>query len=142
MTNLTENRILPAAGVRRSFSAESNTCQPISQWLDADEDNSLSRQRRELSEGSATTMPNSAILRCRNPIVISSFNSCTARKEERRIELAHCAETCKVEILGVQEHRIAHEEDIKFEKVEGYHLLHHQLGETRDKPLKAESDCF
>ena len=123
MTNLQENRILPAAGVRRSFSAESNTCQSISD-ADVDEDGSLNRQRRELSEGSGTTMPNSAILRCRKPIVIASFNSCTVRKEERRIELAHCADSCQVEILGIQEHRIVHEEEeIKFEKIEGYHLV-------------------
>ena len=69
-------------------------------------------------------MPNSAILRCRKPIVIASFNSCTARKEERRIELAHCADSCQVEILGIQEHRIVHEEEeIKFEKIEDYHLV-------------------
>ena len=123
MTNLQENRILPAAGVRRSLQAESGACPTISQWRDADEDGSLNHNRRESPERGTTGKPYPAILRRRDPIVVASFNTCTARAEERQIEIAHCADSCQVEILGVQEHRIAHEEEVKFQRIQNYHLV-------------------
>ena len=50
-----------------------------------------------------------------------------SRKDEDAMEIAHCAESCGVDILGIQEHRRVHNEEereeLKFEKVESYHLI-------------------
>ena len=121
------NRILPAAEVRRNHLAESSTRQPTSEVQDIDEDASPNRLRREVSEGSIAVLPKRALLRCRRPVIMASFNANTARTDEDAMEIAHCAETCGVDILGIQEHRRVHKEEereeIKFEKVESYHLI-------------------
>ena len=57
---------------------------------------------------------------------MASFNACTAREEHKVMEIAHCAQSCGIEILGVQEHRRVHKDEddvIKFEKIESYHLI-------------------
>ncbi|XP_061774103.1 craniofacial development protein 2-like [Nerophis ophidion] len=60
---------------------------------------------RVLSEHSP---PSNALMHCRRPFAMGTFNACTAREEARLIELARCAEERGVEILGVQEHRRVH----------------------------------
>ena len=121
------NRILPAAEVRRNHLAESSTRQPTSEVQDIDEDASPNRLRREVSEGSIAVLPKRALLRCRRPVIMASFNANTARTDEDAIEIAYCAESCGIDILGIQKHRRVHDEDqkedIKFEKLESYHLL-------------------
>ena len=121
------NRILPAAGVRRNHLADSSTRRTTYEVQDIDEDASVNRLRREVSEGSTAVLPNRALLRCRKPVIMASFNANTARTDEDAIEIAYCAESCGIDILGIQEHRRVHDEDqkedIKFEKVESYHLL-------------------
>ncbi|XP_029288535.1 craniofacial development protein 2-like [Cottoperca gobio] len=52
-----------------------------------------------------------ALLRCRRPFTMGTFNANTVREEGRLEELAHCAEERGVEILGIQEHRRVHAED-------------------------------
>ena len=50
---------------------------------------------------------------------MGTFNACTVREEARLIELAHCAEERRVEILGIQEHRRVHIDDrIMYRRVE------------------------
>ncbi|XP_061759477.1 uncharacterized protein LOC133554569 [Nerophis ophidion] len=63
---------------------------------------------RVMSEHST---PSNALMRCRRPFVMGTFNACSAREEARLIELTHCAEEREVEILGVQEHRRVHTDD-------------------------------
>ena len=120
------NRILPAAGVRRNHVADSSTRRTTYEVQDIDEDASVNRLRREVSEGSTAVLPNRALLRCRKPVIMASFNACTAREDHKVMEMAHCAQVCGIEILGVQEHRrVRKDEDdtIKFEKIESYHLI-------------------
>ena len=126
MTNPHPNRILPVAGVHRNLLAESGTRQSTNRWLDINDVFSPNRNRRETTEQSTSRKPKSALLRCRRSIIMASFNACTARIDDKAMEMAYCAQACGIDILGVQEHRRVHkdEEDIlKFEKIESYHLI-------------------
>ena len=126
MAHLHPNRILPVAGVHRNR-AESGIRQSTEQQcLDIDDVISSNRYRREITKPSTSRKPNGALLRCRRPVILASFNACTAREEHKVMEIAHCAQSCGIEILGVQEHRRVHKEDddvIKFEKTESYHMI-------------------
>ncbi|KAJ4943537.1 hypothetical protein JOQ06_006037 [Pogonophryne albipinna] len=99
------NPILPAAGVRRNIAADGGAGPPSGGQHD---DNTLNPQGRVLSDHST---PSDALMRCRRPFVMGTFNACTVREEARLVELAHCAEERGVEILGVQEHRRVHTDD-------------------------------
>ncbi|KAI4811336.1 hypothetical protein KUCAC02_014246 [Chaenocephalus aceratus] len=99
------NPILPAAGVRRNIAADGGAGRPSGGQHD---DNTLNPQGRVLSDHST---PSNALMRCRRPFVMGTFNACTVREEARLVELAHCAEERGVEILGVQENRRVHTDD-------------------------------
>ena len=45
-----------------------------------------------------------ALLRCRRPLYMASFNANTLREEARMLELAQCSETNKIDVIGMQEH--------------------------------------
>ena len=65
-----------------------------------------------------------AILRARRPFCMGTFNAATAREEARMLEIVHCAEVCGIEILGIQEHRRVHPDDlIVFKKIESRCLI-------------------
>ncbi|KAI4806481.1 hypothetical protein KUCAC02_017306 [Chaenocephalus aceratus] len=69
--------------------------------------------------GSCHSTPSNALMRCRSPFVMGTFNACTVREEARLVELEHCAEERGVEILGIQEHRRVHTDDrIVYRRVE------------------------
>ncbi|KAJ4939860.1 hypothetical protein JOQ06_029296 [Pogonophryne albipinna] len=96
------NPILPTAGVRRKFAADGGFGPPSGGQHD---DRTPNQQGRVLSDHS--TLSN-ALMRCRRPFVMGTFNACTVREEARLVELAHCAEERGVEILGIQDHRRVH----------------------------------
>ena len=103
------NPILPAAGVRSNFAAGP----PSGGHHD---DRTSNPRGRVLSDHST---PSNALMRCRRPFVMGTFNACTAREEVRLVELADCAEERGVEILGIQEHRSVHTDDrIMYRRVE------------------------
>ena len=109
------NPILPAAGVRRSNAADGDAGPPSGGHHD-DRTPNPGKPGRVLSDHSIPAM---ALMRCRRPFVMGTFNACTVREEARLMELAHCAEERGVEILGVQEHRRVHTDDqIVYHKVE------------------------
>ncbi|XP_059181661.1 craniofacial development protein 2-like [Centropristis striata] len=99
------NPILPAAGVRWNTATDGGTGPPLGGHYD---DRTLNPQGRVLSDHST---PSNALLRCRRPFVMGTFNACTVREEARLVELAHCAQEQGVEIRGIQEHRRVHTED-------------------------------
>ena len=110
MPHLHPNRILPEAGVHRNR-AESGIRQSTEQQcLDIDDVISSNRYRREITEPNTSRKPNGTLLRCRRPVILASFNACTAREEHKVMEIAHCAQSCGIEILGVQEHRRVHKD--------------------------------
>ena len=67
--------------------------------------------------------PTNALMRCRRPLTMGTFNACTLREDSRLGELVHCAEEQGVEILGIQEHRRVHTEDLLYRRVEGSTLI-------------------
>ncbi|XP_056102439.1 craniofacial development protein 2-like [Rhinichthys klamathensis goyatoka] len=110
------NTILPTAGVRRNIAADGGAGPPPGGHHDNGTLNPGIVPGRVLSDH---ITPSNALMRCRRPVVMGTFNACTAREEARLIELAHCAEERGVEILGVQEHRRVHTEDpILYHRVE------------------------
>ena len=113
------NPILPVAGVHRSLAEGISAGRALTGWRQ-DEDGSLNPPGRDLSEDS--TRPK-ALLRCRRPFNIATFNVNTARTEPRALELAHCFEKSGYDIMGIQEHRRVHDDPVVFNQIEGQYLV-------------------
>uniref|UniRef100_X2B9M6 Endonuclease/exonuclease/phosphatase domain-containing protein n=1 Tax=Capitella teleta TaxID=283909 RepID=X2B9M6_CAPTE len=64
-----------------------------------------------------------ALLRCKKPFTMATFNANTIREEGRARELAHCFKQCNIDILGIQEHRKVHVEETQFSRLEGQYLV-------------------
>ncbi|KAJ8413164.1 hypothetical protein AAFF_G00091600 [Aldrovandia affinis] len=111
------NPILPAAGVRRSHAADGGAGPPPGGHYDDWTPNPLQWRGRVQSDHSPLT---NALLRCRRPFIMATYNANTVREEARLEELAHCAEERGVEILAVQEHRRVHtDQPINYRRVGG-----------------------
>lgn len=91
------NPILPVAGVHRNITADGGAGPPSGGHNDDRISNPAIVPARVLSDHS--TLPN------------ATFNVCTAREGVRLMELAHCAEEWRAEILGIQDHRRMHTDD-------------------------------
>ena len=50
-------------------------------------------------------------MNCKKQLQIGTFNARTLRNQEKRLELAHNFNKCKLDILGVVDHKIVHEEE-------------------------------
>ena len=106
---------MPAAGVR------SNVVIRGSGLTRQYDDGSSKPSGRDLSDFSAaTTAP---FLRCKKMFQMATFNANTSRLEKRAKELASRMQKYKIDILGIQEHRRVHQEQLKLEVVEGLHLV-------------------
>ena len=64
-----------------------------------------------------------ALLRCKKSLFIATYNAKTLRDEDRVLELEQCTQHQGIEILGVQEHRIIHDDPIEFRKVGSSYLV-------------------
>ena len=111
------NPILPVAGVHRNIAEDGGAGSPPGEHYD---DRTLNPQGGVLSDHST---PTNALMRCRRPLTMGTFNACTLREDSRLGELVHCAEEQGVEILGIQEHRRVHTEDLFYRRVEGSTLI-------------------
>ena len=58
-----------------------------------------------------------SLLSCTTHCLVGTFNIRTAREEYKRLELAATFIESNIQILGIQEHRIVHEEPIRMEKL-------------------------
>ena len=64
------------------------------------------------------TEPNSNLLRCKTKFLISTFNVRTLLPNSQMSELVASAETHKIDIICVQEHRFFHDDiDIKYQDI-------------------------
>ena len=63
-----------------------------------------------------------SFLKCRHLMKIAIFNVNTIRNDNQKEELAYMANKRQIEIIGIQEHRIIHNDEIEYRKV-GEHLL-------------------
>ena len=61
-------------------------------------------------------------MQCNKTVIISSLNTRTLSKRYKRKELA---KESQIEILGLQEHRIFHEEPLRYEDAQGAVLITH-----------------
>ena len=59
------------------------------------------------------------LLRCKQPVLVSSFNVNTLNSEAKLGEITSCAENEGIDVLCIQEHRIFHEE---------INIRHHKMG--------------
>ena len=65
-----------------------------------------------------------SVVSCSRKTFIGTLNVRTVREQYKRIELASLFLQSRVAVLGVQEHRIVHEEEIKIQSLEkGVHLV-------------------
>ena len=65
-----------------------------------------------------------SIISCKNDAYIGTLNVRTVREDHKRMELAKCFHGSGMKLLGIQEHRVVHEDDIKIERFKkGVHLL-------------------
>ncbi|XP_022109772.1 craniofacial development protein 2-like [Acanthaster planci] len=112
MANLvTTNPILPVPGVDRSCAADSGVGQ------------CSTRQYDSAPPTPDDSIKPKAILRCKRPFIVATFNANTVREEGRLREMDHCAVKCGVEILGVHEHGRVHSDTIVFEREEGSYFI-------------------
>ena len=114
------NPILPAAGVRRNIANGRGASLFDSFGRRQYDEGSLNRSRRDQSDKSAGS---DAILRCKKPFSMATFNANTAREDGRMKEIVHCFMKCGIEMLGIQEHRRVHEDSVKYSRVEGQYLI-------------------
>ena len=63
------------------------------------------------------------LLRCKKEVIISTMNVRTIRESHKQIELGHNFEEFGLDILGIQEHRICHDESLRYEDLEGKTLV-------------------
>ncbi len=63
------------------------------------------------------------LLKCKKVITAATFNARTIRETARKEELLHSMSEQSIDILGVQEHRIIHDDPLKYEKVPGYTII-------------------
>ncbi|XP_060771655.1 craniofacial development protein 2-like [Neoarius graeffei] len=111
------NPILPAPGVGRNLAAVVGAGFPVGRGND---DGPLNPPGR----GSFDSSTNSkALLRCRRPFTMATFNVCTIKADSKARELAYCAGTLGIGILGVQEHCICHQSPLEFRNIEDHHLI-------------------
>ena len=56
-----------------------------------------------------------ALLRCKETVILGTYNTNTLRDDDRQLELQHCSQQQNIGILGVhvQEHRIIHTASIE-----------------------------
>ena len=69
------------------------------------------------------TTTKSKLLSCKNHILTATFNSRTIRETSRKFELIHSMSKYRIDILGIQEHRIIHQEPIRYERCNGHLLI-------------------
>ena len=96
IAQITENLILPASEVSRT-SATGESASTIG----IHDDSSINPMERDETESCARTTKK--IMKCKKPIIISSFNARTIRVESRAEELALNTSDQHIAILGVQE---------------------------------------
>ena len=64
------------------------------------------------------------VISCRSETVVGTLNVRTVREYFKRLELATLFLRSKLAVLGIQEHRVVHDEEIKIEKHQkGVHLI-------------------
>lgn len=61
-----------------------------------------------------------ALLHCRKPFTMATFNAYTIKADPKAREIAY---SLNISILGVQEHRIVHQTQLEFHKIEEHHLI-------------------
>ena len=87
-----------------------------------DDDSRLNLIRRcETEIGEAKRK--SYFINCKKCLKISTMNVRTIKTQRLREELVCSTITEKVDVLGIQEHRMLHTEDIKYETVNGRILI-------------------
>ena len=59
-----------------------------------------------------------ALLRCRKICCMATLNACTIREDSRTRELAHCAKSLGIEILGIQEYRQVYQAQFEYSIME------------------------
>jgi hypothetical protein len=106
------NPILPAPGVSRNSAINSEASRPMERLNDDVAPNRS--QRRAASENSERL---TALLRCKKTLSIGTYNANTLREENRALELAQCSQRQGIGILGIQEHRLIHNDPIEFRKI-------------------------
>ena len=82
------------------------------------------------------------LVTCRQQTMISTLNVRTLRTDDRREELSHSFEKQGIDILGIQEHCIVHEDTpVKYEKLLGSTLITTTAWKTEQMLHKVELDC-
>ena len=104
--------------VRVPIQASRFTCTDSQESHDAAPLNPTGRGLVDYSAGGKGTL-----LRCKNTLLIATMNVRTIRLKEKREEVAFNFNVQSIDILGLQEHRIVHDEPVKYETVLGNTLI-------------------
>ena len=101
--NRTSNPILPAPGVCRNPAITTEASRTAGSGRQNDDASTNRATRGETSENGGR---GKALLRCRTPLLMGTFNANTLRTEYSAAECEQRRFDAGIEILGVQEHRI------------------------------------
>ena len=104
--------------VRVPIQASRSTCTDSQESHDSAPSNPTGRGLVDYSAGGKGTL-----LRCKNTLFIATINVRTIRLKEKREEVAYNFNVHSIDILGLQEHRIVHDEPVKYETVLGNTLI-------------------
>ena len=112
------NPILPSPGVSRTTDRIGDIGRPLVDRQN--EVGSLNQVRREPMENNSQPM---SFLKCRHSMKIATFNVNTIRNDNKKEELAYVANKHQIEIIGIQEHRIIHNDVIEYRKIGEHHVI-------------------
>ena len=113
------NPILPAPGVSRNPAVNMEASRADSERQNDDGSTNRS-QRGDPSENSRNVK---ALLRCKSSMQMGTINVNTLRDECKAAELEQRNNLAGIEILGVQEHRMIHDDPIEFRKIGTSYLV-------------------
>ena len=111
-TSYNTNPILPAPGVSRN---SANTIEASRSQRRQNDDAAVNRDTRGVASDNSGHVK--ALLRCKETVILGTYNTNTLRDEDRQLELQHCCQQQLIGILGVQEHCIIHTAPIEYKSI-------------------------
>ena len=95
--------------------------EPHTDSYESHDDLSLNPQGRDKPEYGA--WERRKLISCKKAIIVSTMNVRTIREQRCREELASNLAEYNIDILGIQEHRIVHDEPVRYESILGKTLI-------------------
>ena len=114
------NPILPAPGVSRNHA---NDVDASRSGISTERQYDVGSSNQSWRESTDNSTESRALLRCRKQLKIATYNINTMRDDSKAEELSQCAEKYEIDIIGIQEHRIIHQDPVEYRKIGNRYLI-------------------